>query len=81
MHELTRFRQMLILIGGSWFKTFHIYLNIDHLYIFNDVINVRKMRKAHLSCNKIDVYLNKAMKFCNNVAIADSVSLKDKTRN
>lgn len=39
------------------------------------------MRKAHLSCNKIDVYLNKAMKFCNNVAIADSVSLKDKTRN
>lgn len=38
------------------------------------------MRKAHLSCNKIDVYLNKAMKFCNNVAIADSVSLKDKTR-
>lgn len=75
MYELIRFRQMLILIGGSWFKTFHIYLNIDHLYIFNDI-----MRKAHLSCNKIDVYLNQVMKFWNNVAIADSVSLKDKTR-
>lgn len=39
------------------------------------------MPKAHLSCNKIDVYLNKVMTFRNKFAIADGVSLKDKTRN
>lgn len=45
------------------------------------IINERKMQKVHLSCNKVYEYLNQAMKSCNNVAIADSVSLKDKTRN